>query len=116
MGKIHIEGMEFYAFHGHFREEQIVGNHFLIDLEIETDLSAGAESDRLDDTLDYQEAYRIVKSAMQEKCYLLEHIGKRILDALYGELEGIGRATVKIRKMNPSMGGHIASVGITMSR
>ncbi len=36
MGKIIIEDMEFYAFHGHYKEEQIVGNRFLVDLEIET--------------------------------------------------------------------------------
>jgi dihydroneopterin aldolase len=34
--------MEFYAFHGHYVEEQIVGNKFLIDLLIETDLTVAA--------------------------------------------------------------------------
>ncbi|MCA1747113.1 MAG: dihydroneopterin aldolase, partial [Bacteroidales bacterium] len=36
---IKIEGMEFYAFHGHYKEEQIVGNRFLVDLEMETDMA-----------------------------------------------------------------------------
>jgi len=31
MGRITIEEMEFYAFHGHYQEEQIVGNRFLVD-------------------------------------------------------------------------------------
>ena len=35
MGKIIIEEMEFYAFHGHYQEEQIVGNRFLVDLEMD---------------------------------------------------------------------------------
>ena len=34
MGLIQIENMEFYSFHGHFREEQIVGSRFLVDLTI----------------------------------------------------------------------------------
>ena len=38
MGLIQIENMEFYAFHGHYREEQIVGNRFIVDLTIETDM------------------------------------------------------------------------------
>ena len=29
MGLIEIEGMKFYAFHGHFESEQIVGNEFM---------------------------------------------------------------------------------------
>ena len=38
MALIEINNMEFYAFHGHFKEEQIVGNKFLIDLTLEADL------------------------------------------------------------------------------
>lgn len=116
MGLIHIEQMEFYAFHGHFREEQIVGNRFLIDLDLETDLSHPAQTDRLDDAVDYQQAYQVVQKAMEEKSYLLENIGKRILHALFLEMKGITGARVKIRKMNPPMGGPIGSVGITMYR
>lgn len=117
MGKIVIEEMEFYAFHGHYQEEQIVGNRFLVDLELETDLSAPAESDQLDDAVNYQQAYKLIKNEMRRtKSNLLENIGKRILDALFREMRGIEKATVKIRKMHPPMGGPIQSVGVKMSR
>jgi dihydroneopterin aldolase len=53
---------------------------------------------------------------MEEKSHLLEHIAGRILDALYSELEGIKKATVKVSKMNPPMGGKIGSVSVVMSR
>jgi len=117
MGIIRIEEMEFYAFHGHYREEQIVGNRFLVDLEMEADTDRPSETDQLEDALNYQEAYRLIKQEMKRhKSNLLEHIGKRILDALFRELDGLEKATVKIRKMNPPMGGPIKSVSVTMSR
>jgi len=116
MGLIHIENMEFYAFHGHYREEQIVGNRFLVDLEIETEMDKAGVSDRLEDATDYQVAYRTVKEEMALKSYLLENIATRILDSLYRNLPSITRATVRIRKVNPPMGGNIGSVGVTMSR
>ena len=117
MGKIVIEAMEFYAFHGHYQEEQIVGNRFLVDLEMEADLAIAAESDNLDDAVNYQKAYQIIKYEMRRtKSNLLENIGKRILDALYAEMEGVEKATIRVRKLNPPMGGPIKSVGITMSR
>jgi len=116
MALIQIENMEFYAFHGHFKEEQIVGNKFLIDLTIEADLDKAAETDRLEDTVDYQKAFKIVKDEMEKKSYLLEHIGKRILDSIYTNLDGVKKATVRIRKMNPPMGGHINSVAVVMTR
>jgi dihydroneopterin aldolase len=117
MGKIVIEEMEFYAFHGHYQEEQIVGNRFLVDLELEADLTAPAGSDNLKDAVNYQKAYQIIKNEMRRtKSKLLENIGKRILDALFAEMKGIEKATIRIRKLNPPLGGPIKSVGIEMSR
>lgn len=116
MGKIRIEQMEFYAFHGHYKEEQIVGNRFLVDLEIETDMTKAAKSDELDDAVNYQLAYRVVREEMKKKSRLLENIASRILDGLYRELNGINKATVTIRKMNPPMGGQIKSVNVILSR
>jgi hypothetical protein len=53
MGKIVIEEMEFYAFHGHYQEEQIVGNRFLVDLELTCNLAVPAGSDSLNDAVNY---------------------------------------------------------------
>jgi dihydroneopterin aldolase len=116
MGLIQIENMEFYAFHGHFREERIVGNKFLVDLTIEADMKLPAESDNLKDAVNYQRIYEIVKLQMEMKSHLLEHIAGRILDAIYTEMEGIKKATVKVSKINPPMGGKIGSVSVIISR
>ena len=116
MGLILIEGMEFYSFHGHYKEERIVGNKFIVDLTIETDMQKPSESDNLKDAVNYQQAYSIVKQEMEKKSYLLEHIAGRILDALYTQMEGIIKATIKVSKMNPPMGGKIASVSVVLSR
>ena len=117
MGLIQIENMEFYAFHGHFREEQIVGNKFLVDLRIESNMAKPAASDNLKDAINYQKAYLLVKEAMENKSKLLENIAKRILDTIYDNFEGVQRVTVKISKMNPPMGGgRIEKVSVTLTR
>jgi len=116
MGLIQIENMEFYAFHGHFKEERIVGNKFLVDLTIETDMTIPAESDSLKDAVNYQRVYEIVKQQMGFKSHLLEHIAGRILDSVYAEMGGIKKITVKLSKMNPPMGGKIGSVSVVISR
>jgi dihydroneopterin aldolase len=116
MGLIQIEGMEFYSFHGHYKEEQIVGNRFLVDLTIETDMSKSMESDNLKDAVNYQRAYELVKMQMEQKSHLLEHIAGRILEAVFSEMEGITKATVKVSKMNPPMGGKIQSVSVVITR
>ena len=116
MGLIQIEGMEFYAFHGHFNEERIVGNRFLVDVTLETDMQVPMVSDNLKDAVNYQVAYEIVKREMEKKAFLLEHIAGRIIDALTTELKGVKKATVKVSKMNPPMGGKIGSVSVTLSK
>lgn len=116
MGLIKIENMEFYSFHGHFKEEQIVGNKFLVDLTIETDMQIPSQSDNLKDAVDYQRIYQITKLQMEKKSHLLEHIAGRIIDAIYAELTGIQKISVRVSKMNPPMGGKIGSVSVEMSR
>jgi 7,8-dihydroneopterin aldolase/epimerase/oxygenase len=116
MGLIQIENMEFYSFHGHFKEERIVGNKFLVDLTVESDMKVPSETDNLKDAVNYQRVYEIVKQQMEVKSHLLEHIAGRILDAIYSEMEGIKKATVKVSKMNPPMGGKIGSVSVILSR
>lgn len=117
MGLIQIENMEFYSYHGCFEEEQIVGNRFIVNLDIETDTTAAEKSDNISDALNYQIAYEIVKEQMDRKSRLLEHICKRILDVLYDRFPGrIERAKVKVSKMAPPMGGVINAVSLTIER
>ena len=116
MGLIEIEGMHFYAYHGHFETEQIVGNDFIIDLQINADCNKAALSDNLNDALNYQLVYTLVKNEMAIKSRLLENVAKRILDALFVKFAKIENAKIKISKMNPPMGGEIERVSVTLSR
>jgi len=117
MDLISIENMEFYAFHGHYHEEQIVGSKFLVNLIIEADLDKAAASDALKDTINYQAVYRVVKEEMEKKSKLLESIAKRIIDTMYAHFESIQKVTVKVSKINPPIGGgRIEKVSVTLSR
>ena len=116
MGVIEIEGMQFYAFHGHFEAEQIVGNEFRVDIKIKTDFNMAALSDDLKEALNYQTVFEIIQKEMEQKSNLLENIAKRILDSLYLNFPEIKKAKLKISKMNPSMGGEIGKVSVILTR
>lgn len=116
MDLIEIEGMHFYAYHGHFEAEQIVGNDFIVNLEMQVDCSKAADSDNLDDALNYQAVYTLIQNEMVIKSRLLEHVAKRILDALFAEFPNLQNAKVKVSKMNPPMGGEIEKVSVTLER
>lgn len=108
--------MEFFARHGCYEEERARGNTFLVTLKIETDMTLAAESDNIIDAVNYQTAYGIVRDEMAIPSNLLENVCFRILDALYDRMTDIRKATVKVSKLNPAMGGRVEKTSVTLSR
>jgi dihydroneopterin aldolase len=115
MATIALEGMIFQAFHGCMEEEKVTGNTFRVDLFLETDTSAPEFTDQLKDTLNYSEAYRIVKEQMEIPSKLLEHVGRRILNALKQNFPEIELAEIKVSKLHPPISGEIKSVSVTIN-
>ncbi|HKJ43936.1 MAG TPA: dihydroneopterin aldolase, partial [Sunxiuqinia sp.] len=101
MGHIELEGMEFFAYHGHYPVEKVVGNKFIVYAKITTDYDKAGKSDKLEDALDYQKLYQLIKDEMAIPSDLLEHVATRIMDKLYKGFQEIESATIKISKMNP---------------
>lgn len=116
MGKIHLQDMEFYAYHGCFKEEAIVGNRFIVNLWLDTDMQRASQTDDLNDALNYQQAYFVVRDQMEVPSHLLEHVGNRILTALFEVFPQLSTATVTVAKLNPPIGGRMANVNVTLSR
>lgn len=105
MGKISLEGMEFFAYHGYYDEEQKIGNKYSIDLQIETDLSKAASTDVLKNTISYEDLYSTIKSIMLERHRLLEHIAQKIILKVKQEFPSIVAVKVAVSKHNPPIGG-----------
>lgn len=115
MSTIAIEGMEFYSYHGHFEEESVIGTKFNLDLYIETDTTMAEKSDNLTETVNYLAVYQVVKNEMEKPSYLIENVARRILDAVMKSFPTIESAEIKLRKMNPPLGGQMESVSIILS-
>ena len=116
MEQIELLGMEFYSYIGHYNEEKQIGNYFTVDLVINTDCKKAGISDNLNDALDYQEIYKIVKIEMRVKCNLLENVCKRILDKIYEYNSKIENIEIKVAKLNPTLGGKINNVAVRMKK
>ncbi len=115
-GIIQLEGIEFYAYHGCYREEQIIGSKFMVDVSIQTECEKAAQTDSIKDALNYQKIYELIKAEMSIKSHLLEHVAGRILDSLYRDFDTIQSASVKISKLNPPVGGQLNKVSVTLIR
>ncbi len=105
MGQIALEGMEFFAFHGYYDEEQKIGNKYGLDLYIETDLSRAAVSDELQQTVNYEVLYALALEEMKLPARLLEHLGHRIIDRVYEHFPFVQSVKISVYKFNPPLGG-----------
>ncbi len=114
MSVISIEGMEFFAYHGCFKEEQIIGTKFRCDLFIDVDTTKAEQTDQLLDTVNYQEVYQVVKTEMDRPSKLLEHVGRRIITRLKERFPAVKQVRLKIRKLNPPLGGKMAFVAVEL--
>ncbi|UYZ65251.1 dihydroneopterin aldolase [Hymenobacter weizhouensis] len=116
MGQIALEGMEFFAFHGYYDEEQKIGNKYGVDLYIDTDLHAAAASDQLRETVNYEVLYRVVAEEMRAPARLLEHLGHRVMDRVLEEFPYIQGVQVIVSKFNPPLGGICQRARVTLAR
>lgn len=116
MGLITISGMEFYAYHGCFAEEKIIGSQFLVDIEFYSSTENAEFSDDLTKTVNYQTIYELVKAEMEVKSNLLEHVARRIMDSIYTHFPYLGSSQIVISKLNPPVGGKVQKVSFTLRK
>jgi dihydroneopterin aldolase len=116
MGIIKIKNIRLYAYHGCMKEEGKIGSDYRVDLTVKANLKKSAETDDLNDTVDYVHLTRIVREEMAIRSKLLEEVAKRILDRIFEELPLVKKSTVSVSKLNPPIGGNVAMVAIEMSR
>jgi dihydroneopterin aldolase len=112
MGKITLENMKFHAYHGCLDFEKMDGNTFLVSLTMEFDTSTAERTDNLADTLNYQEVYNVVKEQMETPSDLIEHVVRRIYDAVSQNFQQIQSLKVSLSKLNPPLGGEVEKVKI----
>lgn len=114
MGQIHIEGMEFYAYHGFYSAEQLIGNRYLCDLSFYCDFEQATQSDELEGTIDYQAVYELIKKEMMVKSKLLEHVAGRIVNALKQTYPGIENIELKLSKLRPPINGVVDKISVVL--
>ena len=71
MDVIKIRDLEIYGHHGVMKEENVLGQKFLVSLALYTDTRAAGESDNLADSVNYAEVSYLVKEQMEKETYRL---------------------------------------------
>jgi dihydroneopterin aldolase len=115
LGIIKLENIRVFAHHGCLAEETKIGSDYRVDLKVKANLQTSANSDKLNDTVDYVLLNRIVREEMLQPTHLLETVAKRILLRIFNEDTLVTKATVLVSKLNPPIGGDVEMVTIKMT-
>ncbi len=113
MNRIELKDMEFFSRHGCFEEERIIGNRFVVNLSVEGDFSAAAASDDIDDAVNYQSLYDIVREEMDIPSHLLENVAQRIVRHIRESFPTLSKIKLTIDKINPPLGGKLYASSVT---
>lgn len=115
MDAIVIEGLKVNTVVGCFNWERQIIQPLMLDLTIRTSLEAAANSDDLEDTLNYAEICSISAEVIQKaQPKLIEHAAKLVLNALFTTYPAIESIKIIIRK--PAIIAEANSVGIRIER
>ncbi|HVM13013.1 MAG TPA: dihydroneopterin aldolase [Egibacteraceae bacterium] len=114
MDRIEISGLRAFGRHGVLPEERENGQHFLVDLALECDLSMAAESDDLADTVDYDAlSRRIVEEIGATRFDLIEALAGHLAGVVLGEPRV---AAVEVRVAKPEVRMPVDDVAVVLRR
>ncbi len=118
MDYIHLNEMSFYGYHGALAEENKLGQRFRVTVSLATDLQEAGETDNLDKTVNYAEAYAICEEIVEgEAVKLIETVAEKISTALLAAYpEKIMGVRVVLVKPDPPIKGHYDSVSVDITR
>ena len=114
---IFINGVVIHARHGVMEHETEVGQRFVIDLELFTDLSESSHTDRLADTVSYSQVVATATSAFRDTNYkLLERAAGAVADAILATFARITEVTVTVHKPHAPIAAIFDDVGVVLTR
>ena len=114
-GRVFVKNIRLHAFHGVMPQERITGNDYLVSVSADCPLAAAAESDSVDDTLNYAHIYNIVKEEMTLQSNLVEHVAGRIGRRVLAEFPLADNVRVEVVKLNPPMGAACDGAGVELT-
>ena len=92
--RIELRGIELHGHHGVLADERERGQRFLVDLDLELADTTAAETDRIEDAVDYRDVLATVVEVSDARAYnLLESFATALADALLGGSPSSGRVS-----------------------
>jgi dihydroneopterin aldolase len=116
--EVFLEGVQFYGYHGVNPEERTLGQRFVVDVHLTTDLRKAGQSDDLIDTINYSAVAKRVRAIVEgPPRELIEAVAEEIATALLADHPQAMSVTVSLRKPGAALKGIMMdAAGIRLRR
>lgn len=112
---IHLKGLEFFGYHGLLREEQALGQRFVVDADLfPKQWIKGTDS--INDTINYAEVYQVIKECVESKRYnLLESLAEEMASKILG-LFPCSKVRIEVHKPSAPIPGIFRDISVEIIR
>lgn len=107
-GKIEINRLKIFAYHGVGEQERIVGNEFEVSVSLTYPSLRVAESDTVPMAINYADVIELINEQMSHPSSLLENVAWRIRQAIVARYPEVNQGRVKVAKLTPPLPCNIA--------
>ena len=114
MYTIHLHHLEFFAFHGLFEEERILGNKFVVNVDVDFVHTQTITS--ISETIDYTAIYDIIKNRMLVPKDLIEIVAEDIISDVHQQFPQVKKIKISIHKSNPPVISFKGNVGVSLQK
>jgi dihydroneopterin aldolase len=115
--QIVITGIHGYGFHGLFENERTNGQDFYVDLKLDLDLAQAAQSDAIEDTVNYAAITELTHQEITTNpVNLIEKLAYRIAERILSSYSKIKSVTVTVHKPQAPVGLKIHDISVVVNK
>lgn len=115
--QITITGIHGYGHHGLFENERSNGQDFYVDLILNLDLSQAAQSDAIEDTVNYAEITELTHQEITtDPVNLIEKLAYRIAERILSSHPKIKAITVTVHKPQAPVGLKVQDISVVVNK
>lgn len=113
MYSITLRSCAFFARHGVYSEEEVLGQRFFVDAILEVDGGDSLKNDELEGTVDYGKAFKAIERVvMGKRKYLIEALALEIAISLSKKFKMIRKVEITVRKPNAPVQGVLDNIEV----
>lgn len=114
---VFVKGLALHAYHGVMQHEAKVGQTFMLDLALDVDLTDASRTDKIADTVGYDQVVEVASRAFCARRYrLVEAAAGAVASAILDRFVQVEAVTVTVHKPHAPIAATFGDVGVTLTR